>query len=148
MQVIAIFVNRADGKESSWLKSTVNTNRIHEYNIKMELNNLGFEVERPKWLSIFSNILLWHYLCRLSYLNIIQKALEMHNWTTFVFFSLSQKNSGERHERITTAFVSWQSIWTPVSRLSFFCHSLPTCSISVSSSTTSSGRHACSVSGV
>jgi len=114
----------------------------------MELTNLGSEVERPKWLNIFSNILLWHYLRRLCYLRIMQKTLEIHNWTTFVFFSLSQKNSGDWHERITTAFVFWQSTSTPVSRLSFCCHSLPTCSTSVNSSITSSGRHACSVSGV
>ena len=148
VQVIAIFVNRADGKGSSWLKSARNTNRIYECNIKMELTNVGSEVEWPKWLTIFSNILLWHYLCSLGYLSIMQETLEMHHWTAFVFFSLSQKNSGERHERITTAFVYWQSTSTPVSRLSFCCHSLPTYSTYVNSSITSSGRHAYSVSGV
>lgn len=113
----------------------------------MELTNVGSEVERPKWLRVFSNNLLWQYLYSLGYFSIVKKTLEIHNWATFVFFSLSQKNSGERHERITTASLFWRSSSTPVFRLSFCCHSLPTCSISVNSFITSSGRHACSISG-
>jgi len=105
---------------------------------------VGSVAERLKWLNIFSSILLWHYLC---YFSIMKKTLEIQNWTTFVFFSLSQKNSGERHERITTASLFWQSSSTPVFRLSFCCHSLPTCSTSLNSCTAFSGTHACSVSG-
>lgn len=108
---------------------------------------MGSEVEGPKWHNIFSNILLWHYLCSLGYFSIMKKTLEKQNWTALVFFSLSRKNSGERHERITTASVFWQSSSTPVFRVSFCCHSLPTCSTSANSFITSSGRHAYSVSG-
>ena len=64
--------------------------------------------------------------CSFSYVYVTKKTLEIYNRTNFVLFSSSRRNSGERHERITTASRFWRGTSTPVFRALCYYHSLQT----------------------